>query len=282
MNIKQLKENVERLFTDRMTWIMLLQEIAENFYPERANFTVKKRHGNEFASQLMTSYPILIRRDLGDQIGQMLRPTAQEWFKMIPTGYEEGEYLDNESQRWLDAASKVQRRAMYFRGAKFTKAMKEEDQDYSAFGNGVTSCRVNRNVTNLLYRNWHIRDVVWQENEDGEMGLIARRWKPTYRDLEMLFPGKVDPKVTQRAKNKPFETLDCLHIICDHDLYDDHANGRPYFSIYYDVTHSKLMEAVPVWNQEYNISRWQTVSGSQYAFSPATITALPRTLSSDA
>jgi hypothetical protein len=35
------------------------------------------------------------------------------------------------------------------------------------------------------------------------------------------------------------------------------------------------MEAVPVWNKEYAIPRWQTVSGSQYAFSPATITALP-------
>ena len=275
MEIKQLRQNIERLFTDRMTFIMLLQEIAENFYPERADFTVKKRHGNEFASQLMTSYPILIRRDLGDQLGQMLRPTAQQWFKMIPEGWEEGDTMDNDSQRWLEAATKQMRRAMYFRDAKFTKAMKEEDQDYAAFGQGVTSCRTNRDVTNLLYRSWHIRDVVWQENEEGDIGLIARRWKPTYRDLESLFPGKVDTKVTDRAKTHPFEKLDCLHIIVEEDLYDQDSKGLPYFSIYYDVTHSALLEAVPVWNKEYNISRWQTVSGSQYAFSPATITALP-------
>jgi len=35
------------------------------------------------------------------------------------------------------------------------------------------------------------------------------------------------------------------------------------------------IEEVAQWNKEYAISRWQTVSGSQYPFSPATITALP-------
>jgi hypothetical protein len=35
------------------------------------------------------------------------------------------------------------------------------------------------------------------------------------------------------------------------------------------------MEAVPVFEKQYNNARWQTVSGSQYAFSPAAIAALP-------
>jgi hypothetical protein len=35
------------------------------------------------------------------------------------------------------------------------------------------------------------------------------------------------------------------------------------------------MEEVSQWNREYSIERWQTVSGSQYAYSPATIVALP-------
>jgi hypothetical protein len=35
------------------------------------------------------------------------------------------------------------------------------------------------------------------------------------------------------------------------------------------------MEEVATWNKEYNVERWQTVSGSQYAYSPATVAALP-------
>lgn len=271
MDIKQLKEVVDNLFTDRSTYIQLLQEIAENFYPERADFTIVRSHGNEFASNLMTSYPILTRRDLGDQIGSMLRPTDKAWFKMAP---DDSERVNNEANRWLERSSDIQRRAMYDRKTMFTRATKEADHDFAAFGQCVISVRLNRNADGLLYRNWHIRDVVWQENEEGKVGLIGRKWKPSARDLTILFKN-VHPKVAETSKKKPFSKISCYHIICDADMYMDDARGRPYWSIYYDCENFHILEATPVWNQEYVIPRWQTVSGSQYAFSPATITALP-------
>jgi hypothetical protein len=252
---------------------MLLQEIAEHFYPERAEFTVRKEHGNEFAGDTMTSYPILVRRDLGDQIGQMLRPTQKEWFKIIPKG-QEGE-TGNAEKRWLEEMTNRMRQAMYARPAHFNRATKEADHDFAAFGNAVISCRLNKHADNLLYRNWNIRDVVWHENEEGDIGLVARKWKPTARDLKILFKGNIDPKVADWADKKPFTKVKCFHIVCEADMYSENANGRPYWSIYYDVENKKIMEQVPVWNNEYIIPRWQTVSGSQYAFSPATITALP-------
>ena len=162
MNIKQLKEVVDNLFTDRSTFINLLQEIAENFYPERADFTIKRAHGTEFAGELMTSYPILTRRDLGDQISSMLRPTEKHWFKMVP---EHGDKPDNEGMRWLEYVSNIQRKAMYSRSAQFNRATKEGDQDFAAFGQCVISIRLNRKADSLLYRNWHIRDVVWKEKD---------------------------------------------------------------------------------------------------------------------
>lgn len=272
MDIKQLKGVVEKLFTDRSTYVMLLQEIAENFYPERADFTVRRTHGTEFAGNLMTSYPILTRRDLGDQIGQMLRPTEKEWFKMAP---EDSDRENNEANRWLERTTGIQRKAMYSRGAMFNRATKEADHDFAAFGQCVISCRLNKNADSLLYRNWHLRDVVWQENEEGKIGLIGRKWKPTVRDLVTLFKGNVHPKVTEKVEKTPFEKVDCYHIICDADMYSDDSNGKPYWSIFYDCENYHILEAVAVWNQEYVIPRWQTVSGSQYAYSPATITALP-------
>ena len=272
MDIKQLKEVVDNLFTDRLTYVMLLQEIAENFYPERADFTIRRTHGNEFAGDLMTSYPVLTRRDLGDQIGTMLRPTEKEWFKMAP---EDKDRLNNDANRWLEKTAAVQRRAMYSRGSMFNRATKEADHDFAAFGQCVVSCRLNRNADGLLYRNWHLRDVVWQENEEGKIGMIGRKWKPTARDLVTLFQGKVHQKVTEANKKSPFQKISCYHIICDADMYSDDPRGRPYWSIFYDCENFHILEAVPVWNQEYVIPRWQTVSGSQYAFSPATITALP-------
>lgn len=272
MNIKQLVEMVEQMYNERLTYMSLCQEIAEHFYPERADFTVRKTHGSEFAGNQMTSYPILVRRELGDQIGQMLRPTAKEWFRMVPKG---GEKPDNADARWLEQMNKRMRQAMYARPALFTKAAKEADMDYATFGCPVISCRLNRFADNLLYRNWHLRDVVWRENEEGEVGLVTRKWRPTARDLKISFGGKVHSKVDRLLEKSPFQKLKCYHLVVEADLYSENPGGLPYWSIYYDVEHKHIMEAVPVWFNEYIIPRWQTVSGSQYAFSPATITALP-------
>jgi len=117
--------------------------------------------------------------------------------------------------------------------------------------------------------------MVWSENEEGGYGTIARKWEPTYRDMVKLFGDECHPQVLQDVQRFPNKTCECLHIIVEADMFDEDAKGAPYFSIYYDKTHDKKMESVGVYSQEYVIPRWQTVSGSQYAFSPATIVGLP-------
>lgn len=272
MNIKQLYSTVEDLFKKRSTLITRWQEIAENFYPERADFTVTRTLGDQFADNIMSSYPIQCRRDLGDQIGMMLRPTAKDWAHMVVTdlGRE-----NNESKRWLENASGIQRRAMYDRVTRFNRATKEADHDFAAFGQAVISVRLNAARDALLYRCWHLRDVVWMEGPEGDISLVARKWKPYLKDLMALFGSKNHKDVATESASKPYEEIECYHIICDAQMYDGETKGKPYWSIYYDLKHDHVIEAVPVWNKEYVIPRWQTVSGSQYAFSPATIVALP-------
>ena len=272
MNLKQLIETVEDLFSKRITLMTLWQEIAENFYPERADFTFRRDTGDQFAEYLSTSYPIVVRRDLGDQLGVMLRPTSKSWFHMVPT---DTTLETHEAKSWLQWAEGLQKRAMYDRKTRFSRATKEGDHDFATFGQTAISVRLNREANALLYRCWHLRDMAWLENENGEITIIARRWKPYAKDLQRIFRNKNHPSLTQKADRSPFEIVECYHIVVEQDLYDDNSRTRPFWSIYYDKTHDHLLEAIPVWNKEYVIPRWQTVSGSQYAYSPATITALP-------
>lgn len=272
MDIKQLHETAESLFSKRSTLMLLWQEQAENFYPQRADFTVTRTIGTDFAGNLMTSYPLLCQRDLQDQLGTMLRPTAQQWFNI---GLQHGVEPDNEGRRWMQWATQVMRRAMYDPVSYFNKAMKEGDGDYSCFGQTVTSVRLNSQRNGLLYRCYHLRDCAWSENSDGKIAFVARKWKPTARDLVRLFGDKVHQKVKDMVqRNKPLEEIECMHFVVEADLYD--GKGRfPYWSIHYDIANKQIMEEVNTWNREYNVERWQTVSGSQYAFSPSTIAALP-------
>jgi hypothetical protein len=117
--------------------------------------------------------------------------------------------------------------------------------------------------------------MAWQENEEGKIGFVARKWKAQARTLVRIFGDKVHPKVTEAADKAPFEEVLVYHIVCEADMYDKASAGRPRFSIWYDADHAHLMLDAPLWGKHYVIPRWQTVSGSQYSYSPATVCALP-------
>lgn len=273
MDIKALNELGDEQFTKRTSLLLMWQEISENFYPERADFTYRRTLGTDFAAHLMNSYPLICRRELGDQIGQMLRPTEKPWFHMKT---KDPDRTTNDGNRWLQMVEKKMRIAMYDRSAQYERAAKEGDHDFASFGQMCRMIRSNKDKSGMLYRNHHLRDVAWIENEEGMISTVWRKWEPTARELSRLFGGKVSSKVDDMIRrNKPFTQVNCKHIEIEADMYADSANGKPYWSIYYDCDNQHIMEAVPIFEKQYNIARWQTVSGSQYAFSPAAMAALP-------
>jgi len=278
---KSLEKKVNDLF-NRGSLLSLWQNIADNFYPERADFTLSRSLGEEFADHLSTSYPVLARRELGDSIGGMLRPSGQDWFAIKVN--KDDSLVDNAGRRFLEAATKAQKRAMYDRLAQFTKATKQGDHDYATFGQCVLSAELNFNTNTLLYRNWHLRDVVWCENENGEIDLVARKWKCKAADAIRYFKGRVHPEVSKLATanngDRAYELCEFLHIVLRAEAYEYAAGVRagrvaPYISLWLDCKNKHVMEEAPRLTSYYIIPRWQTVSGSQYAHSPATIAALP-------
>lgn len=279
MNTKQLRDLADSLFTKKLPLLTLQQEIAENFYVERADFTVKRYLGQEFAGNLMTSYPILCRRDLSDQIGTMLRNTNKPWFHNVMRDSRDND--DYELKSWLEWSTGVMRRAMYAPDTLFTKAASQADADFAAFGQCVMTVRLNRMANDLIYRTWHLRDVAWMEDEDGKICGVFRRWRPTVMTLCRLFdagrPGtSIDPKIKRRLEKEPNAEIDCYHFMVSSEMYDEKGpKEMPWRSIYYDAENKHEMEDVAQRNREYIIPRWLTVSGSQYAHSPATVAALP-------
>jgi hypothetical protein len=276
MTVKQLRELADHLFTKKGPLLSLQQEISENFYPERADFTFKRYLGDDFASNLMSSYPILTRRDMSDQIATMLRNTNKPWFNMVTSDQRRE---DHETKKWLEWATGTMRRAMYSPNTLFTKAASQGDADFATFGQTCLTVRLNRNADDLLYRCWHLRDLAWMEDEDGKLCAIFRRWKPSNRTMVRMFDGRKDTSVHQKvieaAIKNPNEECECYHFMVSADMYDGDAKGKPWRSIYYDIEHEHEMESVAQRNREYVIPRWLTVSGSQYAHSPATVAALP-------
>jgi len=274
---KDLIEAGDKLFGERQTLMSFFQEVADNFYVERADFTVSRNLGAEFADHLTTSFPIIARRDLGNAFSGMLRPRETEWFFM---GLFREDREDNAAKRWLEAKTKVQRRAMYERKANFTRATKEADHDYATFGQACISTELNRAGTSLLYRDWHLRDVAWRENAESIYDEIHRRWKPTALDLARDFgKARLHEKVVEALEQDAYQRFNVRHIVMPSDAYDLVEGARrrntDFVSIYVDVDNQHIIEESGATNRIYTIPRWQTVSGSQYAYSPAVVAALP-------
>lgn len=269
-----LAKQGDELFGKRSQLLSLWQVIGENFYPERADFTTVRNLGSEFADNLMTSYPIIARRDLGNAFGSMLRPSSKKWNHLrIKHNFEE---IGTEGRAWLEWADARMTRAMYHRDSQFTRATKEGDHDFAAFGQTVIQTTMNKKSTGILYRCWHLRDIAWVEDENGKVCTVFRKWKPTVLTLSRLFPGKLHPDVAKRLEKEPYAEIDVWHCVIPIETYQGSKDFKsPYVSVYLDVDNKHEMEELGVNRMEYTVPRWQTVSGSQYAYSPATVAALP-------
>lgn len=276
--VRELVEQGDRLFSKRAPLLSLWQNMAEQFYPIRADFTTTRSVGEEFASHLMTGRPVLAHRDLGNALSAMLRPRGQAWFH-ARTG-DEDINSDASARKWLDAKSDVMRRAMYDQRAQFIRATKQGDNDFVAFGQTVISVDQNMYGDGLLYRNWHLKDVAWCENAELRIDTIHRNWQLEARMLVKLFPKTVSPQVTKLVKTEPYREIKCRHIVIPADQYELEKQPRnrdrfPFVSLYIDCEHDTILEERPAKRLGYVIPRWVTVAGSPYAYSPSTVVSLP-------
>ncbi len=283
MTVETLVTQGQKILSSRQSLTSLWQEIADNFYPERADFTYRRSLGQEFADHLMTSQPILVRRELGDTFATMLRRGM--WFKTKTKNYDR---LDNAGKQWLEWANGVQYRAMYDPEAGIKRATKECDHDFAAFGQGVISPEIDWNAPNgptLLYRCWHLRDVGWTEGYNGQINRIVRDWKPTAHDLIYRFGDKAHEKVHETANDQKAGDvrINCQHQVLTADQYrtvmgsDAKSENirQPWVSVYVDAANQHVMEETGQWIKGYIIPRWQTVSASQYSYSPMSVAGLP-------
>ncbi len=279
--IDTLCARAESLRTKRNALMPFWQELAENFHPLRAQFTRQFYLSEQFADTLLTSYPLIVARELRNTFSAMLRPRDQDWFAMT---VDREERLDKAGKAWLEWATKVQRRAMYDRRSQFVRATKEGDGDFAVFGNAALTRETDVATSTLLYRCWHLKDTVWAEGIDGTVGEIYRWWTPTGSELRKRFPNTYNKQIDRWVELEPHREVRCMHVVIPGEDYDRvPAQGAqkptrfrtPWVSIYIDIENKTILEETASFSRIYTIPRWETVSGSQWAYSPAAVCGLP-------
>jgi hypothetical protein len=272
-NGKELCKRFDKMFSKREPLSSLWQELAMQFYPERADFTSEITLGDEFASHLFDSSPVLARRDLGNAFSSMLRPRGQPWFRCTVT---DDDIVEKPGvKKWLENSTNIMRRALYERGANFVRATKQGDHDYAAFGQCVLSVEENGKKDGLLFRDWHIRDCVWAESHEGTIDTLYRRMKLSARQIEQKFPkATLHQSIKDALEKDPDQEFTVAHVMLPSADYENGKEKKPYTSIYFDTLNNLVLREGGSDTFRYIIPRWQMLGSSVYAASPAAMTAL--------
>ncbi len=275
---RDLMEIDARLFSAKGMVDTFNQEIADFFYPERADFTRVLPLDSDFASHLTDPYPTQVRRELGDQIGSMVRPSDRQWFKAAASNKLVSR--DAAAADFLEFMTDVNRAILYSGDSGYRRAAKGVEHDFAAFGMAWCQVSYNKNRDNLLFRSHHPKNCAAQEGPDGNINHVHRKCDMTAQAMAYWFgEGKLPQKAKDALRDKDTERkFKVRHIFIPLDLYEPYRKfpkGAKWADVYVTEDGTMLQE-LPGFTFDYIVPRWQTISGRVYAFSPAVTVAIPQ------
>lgn len=270
-----------RLFSKKDKVNQRNQLVAEHMYPMRADFTQEREDGEDFASLIYDSYPLLARETLQTNIGSMLRQGP--WFEVKTGDEERDERVENAVA--LEYATKRMRTIINSPHSGWGRASIEADGDWVAFGNPVLSVEESGNRQHLVIRAWHPKANAWMTNENGKIDANFRRFKMQARQMAAMkdsgrWKGELHADVRLALATDPTQEFNCLHILqpTEHMYAGDGRKMRdirhPFLSCYVDCDHETYLNEMgtPIFN--YVIPRWRTLGVDPNGWSPAALNAI--------
>lgn len=277
-----LQEAIQRsrlAFRRMEPMLRLYQAIAEMFYPERADFIGKISPGDERYWDIFDEEAMLLRRNLANQIGAMIRPRGQDWFKC--KAYPRFLNEQDDVRIWCEQVTKVTREILYTSTSNFSRAMIESDNDYVAFGVSIVTHTYNTDKTGLIFECLHPRDCAWYKNSDFIVDEFYQRMTLTLNNIDRM--GLVlTPDLIKMWKENPHHEIE-VHR-CTYPIERYTGEGRFPRSAKYAVMYfipdlqvelksksgvTPFFRTWPFWVRE-----WMSVSGEPAGRSPCTSVAL--------
>jgi hypothetical protein len=286
---KEILDLGNTLFKKKEGLDSLNQEIACEFCPDLATFTGDEPDPHKSAvGDMMDSTPVMISREVCNQVAAQLRPQDQFWFKS--TTLDDYQDADEANAQGLEYLTRTTWRGIYNPKSQMIAATKEADRFYVNFGQAVLSVNEAPGTRDhLFFKNFHIKDCVWLENDIGKIDHLHRRERMTARAMKRRWGGteyNLHPSVVEAARKEPDREFEVRVVTMPADEYDDftmdagRSRGKrneklPFVICYIDVENGNVIRDSGIVTFNYVVPRWHRFTGSQYAFSPASLTALP-------
>ena len=273
-----VKKRLASMASARQTWEDHWQEILDYVMPRKAEVTFIRAKGEKRTEILFDSTAITANNLLAASLQGTLTSPSLQWFYLKIKNPEFNQ--DREVQLWLEDSAK----RMYdlFNETNFNSEVHELYLDLCSIGTGCLFVEEGKEGfdKDLIHFNClHISEYYIQENVDGYVDTLYRRYKLTARQAVQEFgEDNIGEKITEAIKDKPDKMFNFIHAVEPTQDYERSvgkvATKLPFHSCHV-CEEDKMVVRSGGYNEfPYLVPRWAKATGEIFGRSPS-YNALP-------
>lgn len=265
----------EKMWADRSIFEQHWREIAERILPRGDHFRVNRQPGDKHTEKVFDATGNLALDRFAAAMESMLTPRTQRWHKLSI----QDEKLNNDPavRAYLDEVTQRLFNARYAPNANFASQANEVYISLGAFGTG--GMFIDESVgRGLRYRSIHLSELFIQENHQGVIDTVHRKFNFTARQAVQAFGiDRVSERIKTAYEKQPEQTFEFLHCVKPNEEIKPGRRdyrGMEFASYYISVADRDIVQEGGYRAMPYAVGRYVTGPKEIYGRSPA-MTVLP-------
>lgn len=265
----------EKMWADRSIFEQHWREIAERILPRGDHFRVNRQPGDKHTEKVFDATGNLALDRFAAAMESMLTPRTQRWHKLSI----QDENLNNDPavRAYLDEVTQRLFNARYAPNANFASQANEVYISLGAFGTG--GMFIDESVgRGLRYRSIHLSELFIQENHQGVIDTVHRKFNFTARQAVQAFGiDRVSERIKTAYEKQPEQTFEFLHCVKPNEEIKPGRRdyrGMEFASYYISVADRDIVQEGGYRAMPYAVGRYVTGPKEIYGRSPA-MTVLP-------
>lgn len=271
---QELVFQFEQLRGARGTWEQHWDEIAKRVWPMHSKLFqgdgTLQTQGEKRNQDILDSTPVLALGRFGAILDSLLTPRNQFWHQLKPS--DRTLLRDKNTMDWFSKVNTILFEQRYATTANFASQNQLQYKSLGAYGTGSLFIDALAGTKGFRYKNIHLSECFIQENHQGIVDRVCRRFTMTARQALQKFGAKCPDQIHQRAERNPEDVFYFLHWVLpreDRDPERKDFKGMEYASYYIAMCEKKIVAEGGYRTFPYSISRYEQAAQETYGRSPA-------------
>lgn len=255
---RDVVDRADRLRADRGTAESVWQEIRDNIVPLASAVNRVETRGGRTHRDVLDNSAETASDMLAAAVVSILTPDHSDWFQLRLVDGDEAD--DHAGAVWLEQATAIMLSAFRSPRSGFAASEHELAHDIVDFGTGCQFI-ADRPGAGIRFMTLPLRQVLIDENADGEVDTVFRDFELTARQAVQKWQGRAGGKVIQAAadpkkQDQKFRFVHAVQPRGDRDPSKRDARNMPFTSTYVSVEDKSVITDGGFQELPYVTPRW--------------------------